>query len=877
MKKIFLPMLCAMLLVFTAVGAEEKASIFLQSGDMINISERYAEDIAKTEYFSIKEDDSAQQILSLDGAGKIIGSEAVGENFCNFILEADIKQTACTGASSGVFSIGLRSAGTTSTQYRIVYVSALNYNESTHKFGGGTIVGDRLAIARTSGSDKCDTWYYAAVSENPLGILKDGATPWIHLRAVMTDNGLELAAYDESGQLLSSITSSMKELNMGIEGLPIVQKGGIMFSSHSSNVDVKNVTVTPIDEYSGIRLVPEYKTMYKGQTAAVKVTDAQDRELYKKAYTSKEITEGNVCFDSAGEKKVKASVKDIITGKEITASCDIQVVEKIQFSALSAELAGTGIARGASTECTVWGIAADGTKYKVHADISGDGVQVNGTKISSAKPGDHPLSIRYEGLQTTVTLHVSQFYNIKLVPCRDHIVMWDQLYFDVEADGQKIAIDQNQLQYEETAFLLENGRLKANRTGVQLVSAKFDSVTVSADIEVLAKKDGIVLWEDFESEKPLSEYMQYRTDRLVKFGENTVYRVNNEITDFFGAADWKDYKIDFKPKIDNPAIEKEQYAGVFEIIPRRKIPEEDMFGGDKGIPFVIRTSHNISEPHMRISAAPGPNINIEDGEWHDVSVEVDGCQMIFTIDNEKMYYTGSFPKQGYFSFRASNVSAYIDDVQVTLRSDDSDGQSDLKNIVCEKTLVKLPAHDAFSIAAMTAVKAYYSDGTSRYLDLLNEVQWSIAEGEDIINLSRNRGIKPKKAGKAKLCGEVGGKSFLIELEIYEDGLTDQEYADSTLRQRRETYLYSLQKGYDEGVTKGVGGLGNLASYYGEMLMYPRTRDYSELLDWHSLQAEYEDTVVGRGNDGGDFIILQMINIYNRLQGKNMSGQPSFSG
>lgn len=109
------------------------------------------------------------------------------------------------------------------------------------------------------------------------------------------------------------------------------------------------------------------------------------------------------------------------------------------------------------------------------------------------------------------------------------------------------------------------------------------------------------------------------------------------------------------------------------------------------------------------------------------------------------------------------------------------------------------------------------------------------------------------------------------------GLTDQEYADSTLRQRRETYLYSLQKGYDEGVTKGVGGLGNLASYYGEMLMCPRTRDYSELLDWHSLQAEYEDTVVGRGNDGGDFIILQMINIYNRLQGKNMSGQPSFSG
>ena len=267
--RIFLTAFFAMS-VLCHVQAEEQP-IFLQSADTIPISEEYAETWDAETYFSQDPDDP--KTLLVNGAGKIIGTSAAGEGLDNFIIEADIRQTACTAASSGVFSIGMRSAGSSSTQYRLVYVSTLNYNESNHKYGGGTIVSDRLAIARTSGSDNCNSWYYSAISEKPLGVLRNNATPWIHLRAVMTDSGIEFSAYDENGTLLSAVKSSMKEINMGIDGIPIVESGGIMLSSHSSDVQVKNLNVTPIAEYRGLRLKPEYQKMYQNQTAQVFVTD----------------------------------------------------------------------------------------------------------------------------------------------------------------------------------------------------------------------------------------------------------------------------------------------------------------------------------------------------------------------------------------------------------------------------------------------------------------------------------------------------------------------------------------------------------------------------------------------------------------------------
>lgn len=858
------------------VKAEEEFAIFLQSKDTVHISESYTHAWGEEAYFAQNSEDPGT--LMVNGAGKIIGTSAVEKDLDNFILEADIRQTACTAASSGVFSIGMRSQGSESTQYRLVYVSALNYNESNHKYGGGTIVRDRLAIARTSGTDNCNSWYYSAVSEKPLGVLNGSATPWIHLRAVMTDDGIEFSAYDQNGVLLSSIASTMDEINMGISGIPVVESGGIMISSHSSDVEVKNLDVTPIDQYYGLSLTPEYRRMYKNQIASVSVTDAEGKTIYPKAIISDEIEDGKVSFHETGDMKARASVKDVVTGETVSAECEIEVLEKIGFTELTAELGASGIVCGGSTECTVFGVSDDGVKYPIDAKITGEGIVVDGTKVSSVVPGDHEIEVSFENLTTHVMLHVANFFEIKLLPCREKVAMWDMLYFNIQSDKEEmLPISPEHLIFKEGSFIIENGRLKANRTGVQTVSAKVDSVPISAEVNVIAKTDGLVLYENFENAGyALSEYMNYNSENLVKQGDNTVYQIENEITDFFGSEDWKDYRIDFKLKIEDAAVEADQYAGVFEIIPRRKIPEHNTFGGDKGIPFVYRTSHNISAPHMRISSIPGPQINIEDGNWHDVSVEVNGCQMIFSIDDKTMYYTGSFPKKGYFSFQASNVCASIDDVEVTL-FDIKEPNEDAKitELVSQCETVELPCHDAFNTAALTAVLAKYSDGSQKYLDLLNEVTWEIESGEDIINLSRNRGIKPKKEGQARLLGRVGNKSFFVDITVKDDGLTDEEYVKRNLKQRRETYLYSMQKGFDEGTPKGIGGLGNLAAYYGEMLMYPRIGDYSDLLDWHSLQAEYEDQVVGRGNDGGDFIILQMINIYNKLHGRINASEESF--
>lgn len=878
MKRILIILLVAVLMLAEGVlvNAEDN-SITLASDETVYIDKEYSDVLTQETYFDLKEL-NGEQVISVSGNSKIIGSSLAGDGYSDFIIEADIMQTSCSAAQSGVFSIGLRSSGSSSTQYRLVYVSALNYNDKTKKHGNGTVINDRLAIVRTSGSDACNTWYYAKVSEKPLGILKGGATPWIHLKGVMTDSGIDFSAYDEKGNLLSNIYATMDELSMNIAGLPVVKEGGIMLSSHSSDVYVKNLSLTPISEYEGIKVIPEYERMYKGQKAGVRVEDSQGREIIRKAFDADADSENNIVFDEIGNKNFKVSAKDIITGKEHIAECNIEVVDKIEFTDIEAELSNTGIVRGGSMEYTVWGVTKEGIRYKIDAQVFGEGVKVSDGTLSSDIPGEKHITVKYDNLETSAVFNVSSFYDIKLMSCRSSIVMWDKVHFYAEVDGgvKTVNIDADKITYDD-AFSYEDGKFKANRTGVHKISALVDSVRVETGVEVIAKTDGLVLLEGFEDGKPLSEYMNYNPDKLSKEENgNTVYAIENETTDFFGDYEWKDYRIDFRLKIDKPVINENQYAGVFEILPRRRIPAENLFGGDKGIPFVYRTSHNIDSPHMRISVSPGPLINIEDGNWHNVSVEVSGCQMLFTIDETKMYYSGSFPKKGYFSFRASNLKAYIDDVSVTLNNTAStSADAVLERLEAENKETDIPIHDAFSLLAMTPVKAYYSDGTSRYLDIVNEVKWSIKEGEELVNLSRNRGIRAYKPGRIILVGEYGKKSFDFVINAYDDNLTDREYAVKTLKKRRETYLYSMQKTYNEGVVKGVGGLGFLPVYYGEMLMYPQDRDYSEILKWHGIQAEYEDTIVGRGNDGGDFIILQMINIYNKLKGTINASEESF--
>ena len=878
MKRILLAILCTVMLTTGIVPVNsEDGTMMLKSGETIHIDEQYRELLTSTNSFNTKEI-NGEKLISVEGESQIIGTAAAGEGFSDFIIEADIQQTSCTGVSSGVFSIGLRSKGSSATQYRLVYVSSLNYNESTKKHGNGEIVKDRLAIVRTSGSDNCSSWYYAAISEKPLGVLKGNATPWIHLRGIMTDDGIEFSAYSEGGKLLSSVSASMHELNMSIVGMPIVEEGGIMLSSHSSNVYVKKMMLTPIDEYKEIKIEPEYSKMYKGQNATVRIVDENGNDLFSEAYSTEFGADNTVSFDKPGTKKISVSAKDMITNEEYTASCDIEVVDKIEFTALEAELSNSGIVCGGSVEYRVWGISSDGIRYNVDAAVSGEGINVDGNTVTSDIPGEKILKFRFDKLETTAKLNVSSFYSIKLMPCRESVLMWDNVHFYAEADTGNgiVTIEPERLEFDKKAFSEESGRLKANRTGTHTVVGVVDSVKVQTEVVVIPKEEGVVLSENFENGEPISEYMQYDTQKLVSDGENTAYKIDNETTDFFGDYEWRNYSIDFKLKLGNSAIEKEQYAGLFEIIPRRRIPADNMFGGDKGIPFVYRTSHNIDAPHMRISVEPGPEINIEDGNWHNVSVEVNGCQMIFSIDDKKMYYSGSFPKQGYFSMRAANITAYIDDVTVTLnKTVNTDKNAVIERVEAEAESAAIPTNDAFSLLAMTPVRAYYSDGTSRYLDIVNEVKWSVNEGADKINLSRNRGIKATKTGDVCLTGEVGGKTFPFKITVYDDGMSDREYAEKTLKKRRETYMYSMQKSYNEGTVKGIGGLGNLASYYGEMLMYPRDRDYSEILKWHGIQAEYEDTIVGRGNDGGDFIILQMINIYNKLKGRINASEESF--
>ena len=210
MKRILLLILCTVMLTsgIVPVRAEDR-TMMLKSGETVHVDKQYRELLTDANCFDTKEI-NGEELIFVEGESRIIGSSAVGDGFSDFIIEADMQQTGCTGVSSGVFSIGLRSGGSSATQYRLVYVSSLNYNESAKKHGNGEIVKDRLAIVRTSGSDNCSTWYYAAVSEKPLGILKGNATPWIHLRGVMTDDGIEFSAYSENGKLLSSVSPSFR-------------------------------------------------------------------------------------------------------------------------------------------------------------------------------------------------------------------------------------------------------------------------------------------------------------------------------------------------------------------------------------------------------------------------------------------------------------------------------------------------------------------------------------------------------------------------------------------------------------------------------------------------------------------------------------------
>lgn len=551
---------------------------------------------------------------------------------------------------------------------------------------------------------------------------------------------------------------------------------------------------------------------------------------------------------------------------------------------------------------TMTAVAAGTTVRKLNGTAMYDNLQLrinelNGTLVGEAgattletdyEPGGlkmNPLTQGnvYLGAQNALVymdniriskVHVAQ--GLQLVITDSWIDEGQTSHFEVRAlpGGEVIPAGEVNFAYDSNVVTLDavNNTVTSSTAGehrITVIAEDMFSGVEKSYTAVLTVRDTTIV-EDFENggvDHP--RYFSIPSAGMISDGTNHVYRLENEISRLFGHEDWTNYSVEGEIKIADRMLDASDTNTAFEIVMRRKALQGE-FSGQGGHSFVYRIGTVGSDNYMRIGTSAGPGTDIEGSEWTAFKAEVNGDQLIFTLGETKQYYALDAFVNGGFSFRAVNCEVYLDNIIVKKIEGDPPEALIPTSITLDDSSIIATKYDMFDMSEITAVKAHYSGGQTRYITNNAGVTWSIVSGSDKAELLLRDTIRFKPGAmdndtvtvRATYQGETADIVFTVDVPAG----TENDYIKNGTPVRQESTMMKLAYNYGQGTIPEFAGLTYVQSIFGKMMLYPEEKNYDAEVNWLIEKADAEE-LKGPAISGADFVVTQMLAMYKMLDGK----------
>lgn len=355
---------------------------------------------------------------------------------------------------------------------------------------------------------------------------------------------------------------------------------------------------------------------------------------------------------------------------------------------------------------------------------------------------------------------------------------------------------------------------------------------------------------------------------------NQVYRLANGVSRLMGDEDWTNYEIEGKIKIVTPMIDLKDYNTAFEVLMRRKAIQNEYLG-EGGFPFVYRILHDNDDNYMRIGTSPGPKVNVVDDNWHTFSAKAISNQYIFSIDNVVQYYASGTDMSGGFAFRAENCVVYIDDIRIRKLEGGSLAEGEHSSITADKSDLEVNIYDTVDLAELTAIKAHYAAGKTKYITKDPALTFTIKSGADKAELFGGDTFRFKTNASAGdiVTIQAAYHDLPIDLTLTITGavptIPELEYVKGGTAIRQENLLYKLRSAYEKSDRPPYAKhFMYLTEIFGKMMLNPEEGNYDDAVNWMIDEVIWDEgRPNGRANGAADFYFAQMLILYNMLDGR----------
>lgn len=823
--------------------------------------------------FSIVTEDDGNKALHINGTSAYISTGLFGPSMKNYIVEADMRQIGCNGSTNANTAIRMRSQPQKGA-IAFIHSDITRFSSLARTLTNTDGSRDRLLIGRTAGTDNISNWVYAKMSDKETGALDRDArsfSSYKRVTAIVADDTL-LMTMSDKGTKLAEVKTDGETINTDADGRVMSEftEGRTVLSTHSTSVYYDNISIRNAELVSDYNMLTENKVLLVGMKLGFEIfgdTKSGDSKKispesfvyeYDEARLSVDAENGTIKALSPGRHNVKVKCTDYFTGKEQTREFVFDAVENYDFDSITIELDNESVTLGTVLDYKINGYMDNDVYFVRQSDyeISFDGGELTDSTVAFEKAGENIITVSYDDIVFEKKVYVSKYSSIYIdVPGK--IVKGDSAELITKAVlGENTEKINAVYSIEGSAAVLEDNVIKGVSLGNVTVKTVVDNLEIVKEITISEQAEGVLFTDDFEGDG-LSDYVGISRDNVVSHDGNNVLRLRNEITPVFGGS-WLNHKVEGRVKIVKSRLERGLPNTSFEVLVRRLVPDADVTGGRRGTQFSYAFGKTSDENYMRINIPSGPNVNIEDNEWHTFSVESYNNQHIFTIgDTVMQYYTESNVNAGGIQLRAANCEVYVDDIKVTkvdVPKPKSDSVPSALTPYPQRTNA-VNVYDSGNIYELTSVKCEYEDGTYDYITRSADVEYTLKSGNaTLIKSGKLRFKKDAQTGDVTVV-TISYKGLECDIEIPCVRTIDElEYISSTIWQRREDFASNNYMRAEFGNRLSTGSLSFMPYVTNMILMYPREQNYDREIRWLCDITIHENTV----GMNGDFTVNNLL-------------------
>ncbi len=858
----------------TAVNDGDFSNYLILEGDELFFEDFEGEKINEaylpSNEFSIRKDSKGSNALYINAINKNIATKNFGPELKNFLVEADVMLSGCSAGSNGGLFISGRKTSNSSPAYNMLYTEINNYNWETKTYNSKTATRDKLLIARSRGSFNIgSSWFWTAMGDTTgaLDVSSRSFSDYVHMKMYMSDTFIRVEMYTSEGELLSRVEQSTDMVDTiagGGSPMARIEKGNVQLGAHGTTVWYDNISVREISVLNKAEIKTSAKVMLVGDTYDIYAQTERGEvipfNMLSWEYDAEklDISEGKVVAKEAGKFEVKATY-----GGE-TASYTINAQKEYAFSDYEIVVDRPNVFLGEKIEFYLKGMY-EGDEYRVirNIDTKTDAGSYDGMAVVTNVPGNHNLTVTYNGITKSVPVYVSPYSAAQIMLENASIPVEASTAFSVWAtlngNTERVMPDRYILSLQDG--LVSSGEVvTAEKTGERKLFAEFDSVKIETTLNVEQRLSGTVINENFEDNWYSEFFTVPAEDIVTDVDGNKVYKLRDEFSPFYGDLSWRNYKIKGRVKILNDRIEDNRYNTSFSVYYRQQIPSDpEMTGGQYGLPAVYCLDKE--NKYLRIGTQSGEELNTEKNVWYDFELETNGDEQIFRLGESEICFVVSVKESGGFVFNAENTEIYLDDIVVERMDDNTPGE-----IVAIEAVNSGVTTDIFSnrqITSLIGVKALDSQG--RYTYVTQKAQYEVLSGNaEIVSESFSLRIDENTTENVKLGIKYNGKyceAEIVPIKKYENRA---QYLKATQDIRNKNFCYKILR---NASTLGVLNVSQLAyaTYVTSLLaLQPKRRSYDTELNWLVALGKQESSTAGVSSNV-DFIVNILLVVRNELK------------